>query len=245
MDYPSNFPWTYKVLNRFLFKISASRSDLLLTVSDYSRKRISHHFGIDSSDIYITPNAVDNIVKFAPEPVTGLVGDDYLLYVSRIEPRKNQHRLAEAFLKANVPRNMKLVFVGAKSLPYAELEPYMNKENIIHLAGVSSGNIAWLYKNAVASIYPSLCEGFGIPPLEASILGCPSYCANNTALSELRPFLNGMFDGEKVEDIVEVIHDSMQAGHSSVDKDSINDKFMWENIAADYRDVLFKRLDTI
>lgn len=60
MDYPRLFPLSYRLVKGFLFKISAKRTDLLLTVSDYSRRQIAQHYHIPIEDILVTPNAVSN-----------------------------------------------------------------------------------------------------------------------------------------------------------------------------------------
>ena len=58
VDYPQMFPWRYRLVKGAMFKLSAKRADLLLTVSDYSRRQIAKHYGISAEEIVVTPNAV-------------------------------------------------------------------------------------------------------------------------------------------------------------------------------------------
>ena len=104
--------------NKFLFRRSARRADLLLTVSPFSRDEIVRHFGILEGAIKITPNGVTL-------PASGMVLPDvknkfgldrFIMTVSRIEPRKNQQLLLQAWVELKLyDQGIKLVFVGEQS----------------------------------------------------------------------------------------------------------------------------------
>ncbi len=243
LDFPENFPLSYRIQNYSLFKLGAMRSDILLTVSEYSKQRISEHFNTSSQDITVTPNAIDDISTVVGQAVTELENTKFFIYVSRFEPRKNQHLLIEAFLKSNVANSAKLVLVGAPALPYSELDKYLTRDfndKIIHLQGIDKSELVWLYQNAIAAMYPSKGEGFGIPPLEAAALQCPSYSADNTALSELAPYLSGTFEND-LNSLVSLINEVEQQKDSSrfVTKNKqVKAIFNWSNSA----DILLSRL---
>ena len=242
LDYAENFNYNYRIKNYFLFKIGAKRADILTTVSEYSRKRISHHFNVDAKDITVIPNAVDNIESIAAKPVKQLVGKKFYLYVSRFEPRKNQHLLIESFLESSCKYDSKLVLVGSPSLSYPQLDKFLNNglSNIVHLQGIDMSEVVWLYQNAIASLYPSKGEGFGIPPLEAVALQCPSYSANNTALAELAPFLNGTFENSKgsITKLFNQILSQDRNHDMKVESERVINTFNWHNSAR----ALFKEL---
>ncbi|MEM5529411.1 glycosyltransferase family 1 protein [Gammaproteobacteria bacterium AS21] len=243
LDFPQEFPLKYRLQNHALFRLSALRSDVLTTVSDYSRYRISHHFNLKKENIIVTPNAVDDISKVTGEAIKNLIGVDFFVFVSRLEPRKNQHALVEAFLKAKLPAETKLILVGAPALEYNDLTERLNNEKaserVIHLQGISQNELVWLYQNARASVYPSKCEGFGIPPLEAAVLGTKSYCADNTALSELSPYLDGLFDANNTDEIVSVLERSYHDNETTIKK-SPSDDYQWSKSA----EILLQRLLT-
>jgi glycosyltransferase involved in cell wall biosynthesis len=215
-DFPQYFPSNYTRIRNILFPISARRADLLTTVSDYSKSRIGHWYDINSDRIAIIPNGVNRIDLLTHAPETETVRQlmthkgGYLLCVSRFEPRKNQVCLLDAFLRGQLwKRGLKLVFVGSKTLAAPEFDVMLSKAPsdalpfIEFLSNLPYSDIQHLCAQATASIYPSFAEGFGIPPLESSIYGTPSLCANTTAMSEfdfLSPFF---FDPNKTIDLLE------------------------------------------
>jgi glycosyltransferase involved in cell wall biosynthesis len=241
LDFPQEFPLKYRLQNHALFRLSALRSDVLTTVSNYSKERISHHFKIAKDKIVVTPNAVDDISKVQGKAITNLIGQNFFIFVSRLEPRKNQHLLIDAFIQAKLAPETKLILVGAPALEYKELTDRLANSSIssrvIHLQGLTQGELVWLYQNARASVYPSKCEGFGIPPLEAVVLGTQSYCADNTALSELSPYLDGMFDADNISEIVSVLENS-NIINENIMKNHPSDCYQWDKSA----DVLLKNL---
>lgn len=243
MDFPEEFPLSYRVKNHLLFRLGAIRSDILLTVSEYSKQRISQHFKIPINDIVVTPNAINDIVSVIPKPMIQLEGQKFFVYVSRFEPRKNQHTLIEAFYRVNFGTDVKLVLVGAPALEYPALEAQLkiNMNNqLIHLQGIDTAELVWLYKHAMGAFYPSKCEGFGIPPLEASALDCPSYCADNTALSELSQYVSGCFDNN-VESIAEQLqrtYTNTSGVKTGSKADLVVDNYNWKKSG----DILIERL---
>ena len=192
MDYPQYFPFIYKFKNSCLFYLSAKRADMLLTVSNYSKQRISSKFGINTDKIYITPNAVlpiDQDIRIT-NVIKELELDKYILSVGRIEPRKNYLLLLKAFVDLQLYKeNYKLVLIGSPDLEYKDFFLYYNSlskdiQQAIIIKGVSFPDLVTLYKSASLFVFPSLAEGFGIPPLEAIEYGCPLLCSNATAMAE-------------------------------------------------------------
>lgn len=198
LDFPSLFPARYRVVNGLLFHISAMRSDVLLTVSNYSRDAIARHFGIPKNRIFVTPNGIGAFENSVEKSVTGLEPGSFFVFVSRFEPRKNQDGLVRSFreVKPQLPAGFKLVLVGSHAMNYPSLdkEIALMGDDLLIFNNLSLAELIWLYRNSAAAIYPSLAEGFGIPPLEAIVAGGVSYCSNNTALAELAGYTNGTFD---------------------------------------------------
>ena len=243
LDFPEDFPLSYRIKNYLLFRLGAIRSDVLFTVSQYSKQRISHHFKIAKEAILVTPNAINDIARVEASPIKQLVNKEYFVYVSRFEPRKNQHKLIEAFYQANLGDDVKLVLVGAPALAYRELDAQLksNRNNqLLHLQDIKKSELVWLYKNAVAAFYPSKCEGFGIPPLEAVALGCPSYCADNTALSELKKYVSGTFENEvnAMTQLMKKVYSEKDTLKGLVKSNAVLNDFNWSNSA----DILLETL---
>lgn len=214
IDYPAYFPKSFSVLRSFLFKYSAKKADILTTVSKYSKSRLEYHYGIDSNDIVVTPNGV-SLERFVnTKKVADIEPDKFFLYVSRIEPRKNQVSLIDAFEK--IDSNFKLVFVGSRAIEYPEFDKLILEspsKHRIKIISASDAELGWLYNNCKACFYPSFCEGFGIPPIESSKLGALTFISNNTALSEILEYVNGSFIADDINAIHKIMH-SLVRGHN-------------------------------
>lgn len=209
-DFPQFFPPGYARVRNVLFPLSARRANLLTTVSPYSKERIAYWYRVPAQRIEVVPNGVrPNGAKVSSRPaecpeVASLLSsrNGYLLCVSRFEPRKNQSTLLQAYIDGGLwHRGLPLVFVGSRTLAGGDFNAALaaappEARNQIHfLEGLSFADIERLYAHATAAIYPSLAEGFGMPPLEAAVAGIPSLCARNTAMRDFSPLAPYFFDG--------------------------------------------------
>ena len=205
-DYPDKFPLGYRMSRSIVFGHSARHADLFTTVSEYSRRRISANFGIAEEKILLTRNGVSadwfDISTEESQAYRERRGlRRYILYVSRIEPRKNHLELLRACCDLNLSeRGYDLVFVSQQTLPVAEFDRYLAslptgvREHVHLLEAVDRDEIKLLYGGAELFVYPSLAEGFGIPPIEAAAAGVPVICHNSTAMSEFSFFGDNLID---------------------------------------------------
>jgi len=189
-DHPRYFPLTYRIPRSVLFQRSAKNADIVLTVSEYSRRQISSHHGIDYKKIIVTPNAACGKCLLNKELCTKNSSDNYILYVSRLELRKNHRTLIEAFVELKLYEQYRLVLIGRPCIKDKGLWRYIKKLNesikqkIQFIDNVADDELKFWYRNASLFVYPSLAEGFGIPPLEAVMNGVKTICSNATALSD-------------------------------------------------------------
>lgn len=219
LDFPRQFPWTYRTSRRILFKLAFWNSDIKVTVSDYSKSAISKHFGVKPQEIFVTPNAVRSQYFEAHDKVAirqeleekhGV--KDFVLFVSRLEQRKNHQLLLKAFEKLNLYRDHQLVFVGNNSLEDVGLKELV-EEALQRFPGrfhwfrqVEEALLMQLYRGAKAFVYPSLAEGFGIPPLEAAACLVPTLCASNTAMTDFTFFGDHLFKADQEEEFFAKLH---------------------------------------
>ena len=213
LDFPQQFPWIYRTSRRFLFKLAFWNSDIKITVSDYSKSAISRHFGVDPKEIFVTPNAVRSHYfeahdkqEVRQELAAKHGVKDFVLFVSRLEQRKNHRLLLRAFEKLELYANHQLVFVGNNSLEDVALKE-MVEAALQRFPGrfhwfrqVEESFLIQLYRGAKAFVYPSLAEGFGIPPLEAAACLVPTLCASNTAMTDFTFFDDHLFDAHREEE---------------------------------------------
>lgn len=253
LDFPGLFPWSYRLQNKFLFKRSARRADYILTVSGYSQKRISHHFKIKEERIHIIPDGISEefFKKNEELPDVRLKYDlvKYLLYVSRIEPRKNHLTLLKVFVEMNLwNEGYKLVFIGSKSLNVKSFYSYLNSlpEEILKsviIIGSSKGNeLKSFYQNCSLFIYPSIAEGFGIPPLEAIASYAPVLCSKSTAMSDFSFLGESLFDPESMDELKNKISIYLKTGMTGTAEKAefIRKNYNWKNSAAIYSKVIFR-----
>lgn len=195
IDYPKYFSFLSRIKNTFLYKQGAKLANIRLTVSEYSKNQISQHFNI--FNYHITPNAVD-AVFFEPydkKEVQETVFEKYklskyIVFISRWEPRKNQQLLLKSFVDLKLYDNYQLLFIGDTTSNNQEYFDVFNKldtkikDKITRLDKTDFETMLLLLRGANASVYPSIAEGFGIPPLEAIAAGIPTICSNQTAMSD-------------------------------------------------------------
>lgn len=254
MDFPHLFPLGYKISKRILFEYSARRADLLLTVSNYSKQRIEAHFKIPGSRIVVTPNAVSRDFletdKAEAKAFTALKGvTKYLLYVSRIEPRKNQLALLRTYLDLKLAKKgYHLVLIGRRTLATPEFDEMIalaereapGMVHVIHQA--SYEDLKKWYRAADLFVYPALAEGFGIPPIEAGMAEVPCICNNQTAMGDFTFFGSNLIDVKDESLLKKRIEENLQCGTDvSGIRQEIENKYNWEQIALNYYSELKQR----
>ncbi|RYY82449.1 MAG: glycosyltransferase [Chitinophagaceae bacterium] len=127
--------------------------------------------------------------------------DRYLLCVSRMEPRKNQNLLVRAFQELNLAaEGYQLVLIGNRSLQVPEFDEALaalksyERAAVWILENIPDQELHDWYRGCRLFVYPSLGEGFGIPPLEAAMAEVPVLCSNKTALADFDFFGDDLVD---------------------------------------------------
>jgi glycosyltransferase involved in cell wall biosynthesis len=169
-------------------------SQALAVVSEHTKKDLLAHFDFPPEKVFVTHQPsplegwrpVDRLRRGILREY-GLEPGKYLLFVGNIEPKKNVGRLLRAYLTLDC--DLPLVIVGRKAWMWqADLAPLRGrrwKERVRLLDYVPGPWLPYFYESAYAFVFPSLYEGFGLPPLEAMTVGCPVICSRVASLPEV------------------------------------------------------------
>lgn len=201
-DQPESFSWFYRVSKTLLYRLGAWRADILTTDSSFSARSIVRYLHADPAKIHLVPIAISDRF-FASYEKTALQAafvekygfDKFILYVSRIEPRKNHAALLRAFLELKLwEQGYRLVLLGHESIAtpaFDELMSYLSpvvRTFVVLRSDIADAELLSFYRAATVFVYPSTAEGFGIPPLEAAAAGTPVICSDRTALADFHFF---------------------------------------------------------
>ncbi len=231
---------------------SVERSDRVATVSEFSKREIVELLKIPEEDISVVPCAPSiggvpgDFARCAGK--FGITGP-YLLYVGTIEPRKNLSRLIGAYkmLRAEQGIPHQLVLAGGKG--WANEKIYKQAESVqgvIFTGYVSESEKYALYQNAAAFVFPSLYEGFGIPPLEAMRFGCPVICADAASLPEVvgdaAALADPLDEADIAQSIWKVISDEGYAAELARRGRAREREFTWDSSAGKLMELCAKTL---
>src|SRR6186713_139088 len=176
---------------------AARRSDRILTVSEASKRDILHLFNVKPEKIVVVYNAIDEHFAAIPsdEHVARVreryqLDHKFVLYVGNIKPHKNLVRLIEAFSQLRRTHDdVKLLIIGDEisRLPALRRAVHRHKlhKHVRFLGYQPDDTLAILYRLASVFVFPSLYEGFGLPPLEAMASGTPVVTSNVSSLPEV------------------------------------------------------------
>ncbi len=200
--------WFKQQVYKWVNKRVAHKSHAIITATEYVKDDVARFTRINSRKITVTPEAADKIID-KPIPMEDLIDKRFIMYVGRPQPHKNLNRLLEAFVKLREQQpDLHLVLVGKRDTLYRKLHLRVLAKGIkhVHFTGfVSEGQLRWLYGHTQAYVFPSLSEGFGLPPLEAMLHGAPVVSSNATCLPEVNGDAAEYFDPLSVEDMANAI----------------------------------------
>lgn len=238
-DLPQLFSKSQRVYRFFTYERPASKSDAIVVISDFTQRSVIKELGVDKSKVHrIYPGVDHEFFHFDPRKNWNQAGEGFLYFPARGLPHKNHHRLFSAMVmvRKTYP-DLQLVLTGADQGMLGELPEF-----VIHEGHVSRRRVLELYKSADALVFPSLYEGFGLPPIEAMAVGCPVISSRAGSLFEVCGDGATFIDPLSVEDIARGIIDTLADPESKIEAGKINAaRFNWD-IAAQEHIKLFKEL---
>lgn len=205
---------TKSILNTALKK-SCNRADHIFTISQFSKKEIIKYLKIPENKISIINCGVDSSI-FHPNYAEGeilsvtkkyKIPRKYLLYLGTLEPRKNIERLILAYsqLKNENINLPKLVLAGGKGWMYDRIFEMIRslhlEQDVVFTGYINQEDVPILMKGALAFLFPSIYEGFGMPPLEAMACGTPVLVSYTASLPEVVGDAGILVDPYSIESI--------------------------------------------
>ncbi len=211
-------PWFYQLKNiayKIVIRLAIMRAQKIITVSEFTKIDIVKYFKIKPERIVVTYEGVAKLKTKISEINTQedkslldlKIVKPFLLYVGNAYPHKNLIKLLTVVKHLFKHHDLQLVLVGKIDYFYQKLValvskwPKMERERIIFTGYVSDDGLEQLYRNALIYVFPSLYEGFGLPPLEAMARNCPVVSSDRSSMPEILGSAALYFDPEKDNDI--------------------------------------------
>lgn len=244
--------WIKSIMFKLVLNHAVNKATKIITISEYSKQDIIKTLKINPDKIAVTYlSPLDKIVTEAPFSLYDKykINKPYWLYVGVAYPHKNLFRLVDAweiYCQQN-GHTYQLVLTGKKNYFYDLLEKYIKKNNIkdiILTNFVPDTELPELYRNASLYVFPSLYEGFGLPPLEAIQYGLPVIASERTCLPEVLGEAAIYFNPDNSDAIVNaanlVIKDKVVRKKLIEKGQKILQKYSWKKTASETLGIYIK-----
>ena len=243
---------------RYRLPLMARKATRIITATEHVKKEVAEHLRVNPARIAVTPYAPRRDFHRVPRSETEAtrrrfgIDDIFILFVGTIEPRKNLITLLRAFAEthANTDLRPQLVIAGQEGWLISEISNYIESEGLnpwIRFTGyIADEDLRALYSSCAVCVYPSLYEGFGLPPLEAMACGAPVIAADVPSLHETTGKAALTVPPTDVEQLsralVEMLRDEQKRAYFSRAGLEWAAQFTWERTARltlqVYRDVI-------
>lgn len=253
--HPEDFSRIELIFWRLLIPLSAKAADRIIVLSNNSKMDLENVLNVPANKvvpIYLAANIFSNNAGCTNDKISEvkkkyLIDGNYILSVAASHPHKNLYRLIEAYkiLKDTYRSDYKLVLVGMKARASKIVEEAIKhmflEKDVIFTGWIPVEDMPVLYKGASLFVFPSLFEGFGIPPLEAMTCGTPVAVSNTTSLPEVVGEAGVYFNPLDVKDIasrINAITTDNNLREEVIKKGFVQaKKFSWEKTAIQTMDV--------
>ncbi|TKC16990.1 glycosyltransferase family 4 protein [Robertmurraya kyonggiensis] len=239
-----------KIYARILFTVLRFRAKKIFTVSEFTKQELIKYIGVKPKKIIAISNGIEE-EWFALPQSERVLEKPYVLYVGNVKPHKNLISLIQAFKLIKDEIKQDLVIVGKKE-GFITGDKFIGKaaeelsDRIVFTGYVSDELLKRYYKHADVLVFPSIYEGFGLPPLEAMAVNCPTIVSNKASIPEVCEDASLYIDPHNPMDIAEKI--LLVLKNEEIKKDLIGrgkahvKKFKWRNtseqIIQEFKEVL-------
>jgi len=196
--YPRSFSWAFRWWYRFLLPIAGRSSSCVVTPSQFSARELAECFHVPLNRIAVIPSSPDHVLRLSGDKSVlakhGLVDRRYVLAVGTRAPYKNFGVLESLAAKLRTEDVIVVSTGGSNGQVFGSINE-AKTGHVLRTGYVTDEELVALYNTAECFVFPSLYEGFGLPPLEAMTLGCPVVCSDEPAMREVLGDAAVYFDG--------------------------------------------------
>ncbi|EKE18954.1 MAG: AprM [uncultured bacterium] len=256
---PSSYSLWDRIYMRVSIKNSCRWASRIVSVSDNTKKDLKNLYGVSNEKMKVIYEGYDSVISNQKLVINNTVKEKvsyklqvtgYLLFIGRIEERKNVSNIVKAFeiLKEKYQIPHKLVLAGKPGFGYQAIRIQISnseyQSEIIELGYVKEEEKWELLKSADVFVFPTLYEGFGIPILEAQSVGCSVVASNNSSIPEVVDGSALLVDCLNAEDIAENVYKILS--NETLKSDIIAKgcenvkRFSWEKCAKEISSLLLK-----
>ncbi|PAD29767.1 hypothetical protein CHH60_19535 [Paenibacillus sp. 7523-1] len=238
-SYPKAFSFAFRSWYQFLTVRLGRISKKVITVSNFSKGELIQHCKIAAQKVSVTHLGIDHIHdRQAAQGTLEKYGiqSPYVLAVSTMNPYKNFKLILEILPEVKA-QNLSVVIVGSKNSKVFSNHQVSDSDGVNWVGYVSDEELKALYERAAGFIFPSLYEGFGLPPLEAMALGCPVIVSSRGSIPEVCGDAGLYFDPlhpqEAASRLVEITSDPELGRQLSTKGKEHSAFFSWNKCAKD------------
>lgn len=232
---PYAYSKTFRIWYKFMYKILTSRLKKIFTVSEFSKKELNKYFNIPLDRVEVTYNGIDHMKNIKPDENIfskfGIEKNNYILAVSSLNPSKNFRLILET---AKISPEFNFVIAGGTNSNIFKEQGLEITSNVKFIGYVNDEELVALYKYASCFVYPSIYEGFGIPPLEAMYFNCPVIVSDIEVFKEI--YMDSVLycdinDNNILrEKIILLSKNSMMKNFVINKMQNLKEKYKWNNI---------------
>lgn len=226
---PYAYSIPFRIWYKFMYKILTARLKKIFTVSEFSKKELNKYFNIPLARIDVTYNGIDHMETIKPDETIftkfNIKKNNYVLAVSSLNPSKNFKLILET---AKISPEINFIIAGGTNSTVFKEQGFEIASNVKFIGYVNDEELVALYKYASCFVYPSIYEGFGIPPLEAMYMNTPVIVSNIESIREVCKN-NGIYidplNKFELKNKIEIFWDRAYDNKKEYDIS----KYIWEN----------------
>jgi glycosyltransferase involved in cell wall biosynthesis len=208
--YPKTYSFGFRLKYYLFMGILSHTVKKILTVSQFSKKELSHYLGIGEETISVISEGCEHILRTPPDDRIlveyDLIKTPFLLAVGNESSQKNLSIVINTIEQSD-DHSIPLAIAGGGFNKIFKKVKKTESPKVIYLGYVTDEQLRSLYSHALGFVFSSLYEGFGLPPLEAMICGCPVICSNKASMPEICGNAVEYFNPINIEELIHLLGD--------------------------------------